>query len=316
MKDNSAAILNKNRFGISQFTLRNMRINVLRRGLLLAAAISAGLFSGFLVVSLLLPKQDLQKQLIIGDDLVINNPRFIGNSASGGKIVVVAEKAMRSLSGNAAVVSLVKPHVTSESGADLVAETGNWNQETQELEMKQNVVYKNTNGDHATSNLAYWMIDDPRTHDIMAKPPKDAPKKIVGQPLLWLLGNVHLFRQSGENLNSNLAIWNDNSQVLITQGNVVLTSDENRVTAPNIRFDRPAGQALATGGVTVTTKTMTAHSQTLNFDNGRKTANGAGGVTIISGGNSANAQTYEYNLDTKRVILKGGVSGLMTKGKQ
>ena len=302
-----------NVFSLSQFTLRTMRVNLLRRGLLLAAAISAGLFGGFLGVSLLLPKQDLQKQLIVGNDLVISNPRFIGHSESGGKITIVAEKALRSINGNAAVVSLVNPHVTSASGADLVAKTGNWNQETQELELIDNVVYKNTNGDNSTSDKAYWMADDPRTHDVKAPAPKNAMKKPMGQPLIWLMGNVRLFRESGENLTSTLAIWNDKTQILDTQGSVVLTSEENRVTANSIKFDRLGGHAYAAGGVTVTSKNVTAHSETLDYDNKTKTMYGFGNIVITSGGNSASAKSYEYNLDTKRVVLKGQVNGLMVK---
>jgi hypothetical protein len=315
MKVNATATLNKKAFPISQFTLRNMRINVLRRMLLLAAAISAGLFAGFFGVSLLLPKQDLEKQLIVGNDLVITNPRFIGHSSSGGKITIVAEKALRSINGNDAVVSLVNPHVTSGSGADLVAVNGIWNQATQELELSKNVVYKNSNGDNATSDFAYWMANDPRIHDLKAPVPKNAAKQEAGQPLTWLIGNVQLFRKSGEKLNSDLAIWNDKTGVLDAQGNVALTSGKNHITAKNIKFDRPSAHAYAKGGVTVTTEKVTAQSETLDFDNNTKTVYGFDNVIITSGGNSARAKSYEYNLDTKRVVLKGGVSGLMVKEK-
>ena len=285
----------------------------MRRILLIGAGIFGGLLIGFWAVSIMKPKQSLEKQLVEGNDLVIENPRFVGHSPSNGKITIVGTRAMRAIDKSSSTVTIENPDVSSDMGAELTATEGKWNQQTQELILSGNVVYKNKNGDNATSEKAYWSIRDPRTNDLAAPIDTKKPFNVTGQVLVWLVGNAKLSRKSGENLHSDVLIWNDKTQVANAEGNAIFTTDKNKVTAAKIRVERLAQKAFASGNVVISGEKFEAHSQEFEYDHKTKDAVGSGGVTVISEGSSAKAATYIYNTDTKRTILKGGVTSVIRR---
>jgi|APTNR8051073442_1049403.scaffolds.fasta_scaffold02192_8 hypothetical protein len=135
---------------------RDERIRRLRLALIGLAVLSLLFFVGFLIFTAFSNKSNPTRDVVKGNDLVIESPRFIGHSRAGGTVTIVAQQAKRALGNSGGVVSLEKPKMTTSSGAEVSADTGQWNQSTQELSLENQVVMIHKKGQRASAQRAFW----------------------------------------------------------------------------------------------------------------------------------------------------------------
>ncbi|MEK7660436.1 MAG: hypothetical protein AAB680_00160 [Pseudomonadota bacterium] len=136
--------------------LRDENVHRLRQGLIALAAISVILFVGFLIFTALSGNVNRSRDVVKGNDLVIENPRFIGHSRKGGTVTVTAVQAKRALGNVGGIVELSKPKMTTSSGAEVYGDSGKWNQATQELSLENQVVMIHKKGQRASAQHAFW----------------------------------------------------------------------------------------------------------------------------------------------------------------
>lgn len=262
-------------YGPAEIKARAVRVRTLRLSTIGIGFLSALVFIGFSIASLFINDSNSQKGLVSGDDLILSKPRFIGHSSSGGKITITAERAVRAIGSEGNVIELEKPHMVSEEGSDISSKTGVWDQNNQVLRLKDEVVMVYPTGDKVNSNSAYWGPDDPD-----AKPRTDLSLKeaaIASPTRLWLMGNVHFTRPSGETIDGQRAVW-----------------------------DSGAGRLSLFGNVIVSMKNGNATSQSISLDTNSRVVRGAGGVNISLPMGTGYAQSYEYYPDSRRLVLRGG----------
>lgn len=136
--------------------LRDENVTRLRKGLIALAAISVILFLGFLIFNAFSGTVNRTRDVVKGNDLVIENPRFIGHSRTGGTVTVTAALAKRALGNSTGIVELNKPKMTTSSGAEVSGDSGKWNQATQELSLENQVVMVHKKGQRASAQHAFW----------------------------------------------------------------------------------------------------------------------------------------------------------------
>ena len=107
---------------LAQARKRSGRVRYLRYAFVGAAAVSIGLFLGFVFRSAL--SQDARPQAVRDDDAVtMINPRFTGRDSAGQVFTITADSARRRRAENG-VVDLVNPIMRDGTGAELKAPTG------------------------------------------------------------------------------------------------------------------------------------------------------------------------------------------------
>lgn len=252
-------------FGPAEIKSRRTRIKVLRSIFLVLSSLSAALFFCSIIISAFSDKRNAAKDILNGDALVIASPRFIGHSSAGGKITITAQSATRTIGNAQGAIRLIAPHMTTEEGADVVAKNGTWNQSTQELRLTDDVIMTYPSGDKANAQSAYWGNNDPNI--TVQKPENSSIRETLSAApsKLWLQGQVHFVRPSGDTIDGQNAIW-----------------------------DSSMGRLSLSGGVVVKIKNGTANSQNLLFDTKASIAKGVGGVSIIMPMGNASAQSYDY----------------------
>lgn len=135
---------------------RHTRIEHLRKTMVALAIVSVVLFIGFLVFNAISSGRNHAKDVVKGDQLVLDNPRFIGHSQSGGTIIVTAQEATRNIGNIQSAINLIKPKMTTSSGAEISGDNGVWNSSTQELELSNNVIMRHKKGHNASAQKAFW----------------------------------------------------------------------------------------------------------------------------------------------------------------
>ncbi|MEN9874169.1 MAG: hypothetical protein RL186_1066, partial [Pseudomonadota bacterium] len=88
---------------------RTVRVKATRLALLVGAAASIAALAGTVGLRLLQPTTKFNQAVIQGESLVLDSPRFIGQTKSGDKVIVTAQKATRILSDDNAPVKLEQP---------------------------------------------------------------------------------------------------------------------------------------------------------------------------------------------------------------
>lgn len=285
IKNEFQGMTHKKNYGLEEIRIRMVRIKFLRASMFGVGLLSALSFLGFSILSSVSDMSSGQKELIAGDALVISKPRFIGHSSSGGKITITAEKATRAIGSEGGVVELETPHMVSEDGANVSAKTGMWDQNQQILRLKEEVVMVYTTGDKVHSQSAYWGQGNP--NDPPPKGNQDISLKEAAQASptrLWLAGNVHFIRPSGETIDGKSAIW-----------------------------DSKIGRLSLTGDVVVNMKNGIATSQLLALETNSRVVKGSGGISISLPMGIGTAQSYEFYPDSNRLILRGGARVVFNK---
>lgn len=261
--------------------LRQIRIKFLRTLFIIGISISFVGFIGAFAYGIITSKLNAQKQLVKGDKLIIDKPTFIGHSIKGGQITVTADDATRPIGDESGVIALKKPVLKSQTGINITADTGKWNQAAQELILNDNVKMNYSNGDLAIAQSAYYGQKN-RTN---------LNGETISDAIIALQGNIEITRKTGEILQSNAALWNDALGILKLGEAATLPTNLN-----NNRLEDFAKITLSNG---------IAGAKSLEINANNEVFYGSGGVNINFGKISATAETYEFHSKTKRIILRG-----------
>lgn len=259
--------------------IRALRIRGIRSLLTFIIAITSVVFLFSFIVSAFKPKNNLQQELVKGDSLVFDKPTFIGHSASGGRIIVTATEATRSLQSDQGEVVLKNPVVTTQTGSKLTAKSGAWNQLKQKLLLHDSVSLRDKNGNVATADYAYWGILE-NSQNVNSS----ATEK------LYFSGNVAFVQASGANIRAASSVWDeDTSKLLFYSKPISQISNQNSI--------EKQVEGNITGG--------NFRAGVLEIDAKNKIAYGSQNVALVTPSISASANTFEFHFDSKHLILRG-----------
>jgi hypothetical protein len=284
----SATLTVRKRMTPQDARLRTLRVKTTRI-LLVFGAISCVLalvgsviFRSLQVAAL--PSTDL----VEGENLVIETPRFVGRTKDGSKVVVTAQKASRSMAQDNGAVQLVKPVLETAEGSRATADNGVWTQTTQNLELSGNVVLNRQGGDVATAQSAQWT---------------SVPA------VLTMQGGVELRRQNGDQSNSERAVWSSDTAELSVEGGVAISRlNGDQASAAKATWSSDTGQLTMVGGVGLARKSgeRASGGQAIwRTDLGVLELSQSVGVTLPSG-ESASAQVVRFSEGSGDVSLLGG----------
>ncbi len=259
--------------------LRKLRIRGLRSVLTFVIAVTTLMFLFSYVLSAFKPKRNLQQELVKGDSLVFDKPSFTGHTASGGRIIVTASEATRTLQSDQGDIVLKNPVVTTQTGSKLTANSGTWNQIKQKLMLREAVKMRDNNGNTAIADYAFWGVLENASQG-------QAPT----EEQLYLTGNVSFIQPSGEAINAASAIWNETSAKLN-----FISEPIAQIAGPNAKSARVNGKIA--GG--------TIGAGTLLIDTQAKIAYGKDSISINSQAINAWADSFEFHFDSKHLILRG-----------
>ena len=129
---------------LAQARRRSERVRYLRYAFVGAAAMSIGLFFGYVFRSAL--TQDARPPALRDNDTVtMINPRFTGRDSSGQVFTITADAAQRRRAQDG-VVDLVNPVMRNGTGAELKAPTGLYDREKGVLELYEDVNIRDSAG--------------------------------------------------------------------------------------------------------------------------------------------------------------------------
>jgi hypothetical protein len=339
-----------------RLTTQDVRLRTLRvkttRILLLAGAITCvlGLVGSVLLKGIQVSSLPSEK-LVEGENLVIDTPRFVGRAKDGGKIVVTAQKATRSMSQDDGAVQLVKPVLETADGSKATADTGVWTQATEGLLLSGNVVLNRVGGDVASAQTAQWTSQpavltmqggvtlrrqsgDQATADTAVWASEASELSVIGNVNLsrptgdqatgdravWasdtgqlsIIGNVNLARKSGERASGGRAIWRTDVGALeLDQSVGIALPTGESATAQNARFSEGSGDLLLSGSAVMRFNTGAASSARAFYQGSTGRLTGDGGIQITSTLGNGSADRYVYETRTKRLNLSGNARAVL-----
>ena len=154
----------KRQLTLAQARRRSERVRYLRYGLVGAAAVSIGLFLGFVFRSAL--SQDARPPAVRDDDAVtMINPRFTGRDSEGQVFTITADAAQRRRSANG-VVDLVNPVMRDANGAELKAPTGFYDRDKGVLELYEDVNIRDSAGYAFSTKGARLILGEDRVEGL------------------------------------------------------------------------------------------------------------------------------------------------------
>ncbi len=149
---------------LAQARRRSERVVYLRYAFVGAAAISIGLFLGFVFRSAL--STDARPPAVRDDDAVtMINPRFTGRDSAGQVFTITADSAQRRRAENG-VVDLVNPIMRDGTGAELKAPTGYYDREKGVLELYEAVNITDSGGYSFISRGARMVLGEQRVEGL------------------------------------------------------------------------------------------------------------------------------------------------------
>ena len=154
----------KRQLTLAQARRRSERVRYLRYGLVGAAAVSIGLFLGFVFRSAV--SQDARPPAVRDDEAVtMINPRFTGRDSEGQVFTITADAAQRRRSENG-VVDLVNPVMRDANGAELKAPTGFYDREKGVLELYEDVNIRDSAGYAFSTKGARLILGEDRVEGL------------------------------------------------------------------------------------------------------------------------------------------------------
>jgi lipopolysaccharide export system protein LptC len=149
---------------LAQARQRSERVRTLRHVLVGAAAVSIGLFLGFVIRSAL--SQDARPPVVKDEEAVtMINPRFTGRDSEGQVFTITADAAQRRRTANG-VVDLVNPIMRDSKGAELRAPTGFYDREKGILELYEAVNITDSGGYSFVSEGARLVLGEDRVQGL------------------------------------------------------------------------------------------------------------------------------------------------------
>lgn len=149
---------------LAQARRRSERVRYLRYALVGAAAVSVGLFLGYVIRSAL--SQDARPPAVRDDEAVtMINPRFTGRDADGQVFTITADAAQRRRAEDG-VVDLVNPVMRDANGAELKAPTGFYDREKGVLELYEDVNIRDSAGYTFSTKGARLILGEDRVEGL------------------------------------------------------------------------------------------------------------------------------------------------------
>lgn len=149
---------------LAQARRRSERVRYLRYALVGAAAVSVGLFLGYVIRSAL--SQDARPPAVRDDEAVtMINPRFTGRDADGQVFTITADAAQRRRA-EVGVVDLVNPVMRDANGAELKAPTGFYDREKGVLELYEDVNIRDSAGYTFSTKGARLILGEDRVEGL------------------------------------------------------------------------------------------------------------------------------------------------------
>jgi lipopolysaccharide export system protein LptC len=149
---------------LAQARRRSERVRYLRYALVGAAAVSVGLFLGYVIRSAL--SQDARPPAVRDDEAVtMINPRFTGRDADGQVFTITADAAQRRRA-EVGVVDLVNPVMRDANGAELKAPTGFYDREKGVLELYEDVNIRDSAGYAFSTKGARLILGEDRVEGL------------------------------------------------------------------------------------------------------------------------------------------------------
>lgn len=301
--------------------LRTLRVKT-TRFVFVGGAIAAVLaLVGNVAVRMVLTATSPATNVVQGENLVIEKPRFVGRDKDGGKIIVTADTATRSMASQNGAVALVKPLLETSDGSKATANTGLWSQAEQNLSLEGDVVLTRQGGDRATSTRAVWTsipaqlkmnggVSLTRAGGDQATADAAIWSKETAQ--LLVTGNVALSRAGGARATSGTAIWRSDIGALDLTGgtNIVLPTGES-ASAVTARLDDRRGDVRLDGQAIVRFNAGQASSARAFYQGLTGTLSGEGGIQISSSLGTGSAERYVYETRSKRLKLSGNAQATL-----
>jgi lipopolysaccharide export system protein LptC len=149
---------------LAQARRRSERVRYLRYAFVGAAAVSIGLFLGFVFRSALTQEAGLPT---VRDEEAVTmiNPRFTGRDSSGQVFTITADAAQRRRA-EGGVVDLVNPVMRDANGAELKAPTGYYDRDKGVLELYEAVNIKDSAGYSFISRGARLILGEDRVEGL------------------------------------------------------------------------------------------------------------------------------------------------------
>ncbi len=325
--------------------LRSFRVKAIRV-VFIAAALAAILgLVGSVLVRLIQTANVPSAPVIDGENLVIEKPRFVGNTKDGSKIIVTADKATRPVASQNGLVQLEKPVLETSDGSKATALNGLWSQTEQTLSLTGDVVLTRSGGDKATSARAVWTSVPAQLtmNDGVTLTLQNGDQATSGRAVwtsvpsqLSLNDAVSLTRQNGDQATGDSAIWTTEPAQLMVTGNVALSrSGGARATSGAASWRSDIGSLDLTGGANIALPTgesasaVTARlddrrgdirldgqaivrfsagqasSARAYYQNSNGLLSGDGGIQITSNLGTGSADRYVYETRSKRLTMSG-----------
>jgi lipopolysaccharide export system protein LptC len=149
---------------LAQARRRSERVRYLRYAFVGAAAVSIGLFIGFVFRSALTQEAGLPT---VRDEEAVTmiNPRFTGRDSTGQVFTITADAAQRRRA-EGGVVDLVNPVMRDANGAELKAPTGYYDRDKGVLELYEAVNIKDSAGYSFISRGARLILGEDRVEGL------------------------------------------------------------------------------------------------------------------------------------------------------
>jgi hypothetical protein len=279
------------------------------------AAASIAALAGTVGLRLLQPTTKFNQAVIQGESLVLDSPRFIGQTKSGDKVIVTAQKATRILSDDNAPVKLEQPVLETGDGSKARGKTGTWSQTTQTMTLAGGVVLLHRSGDEATATSAIYAAGPGQlTLSDQVVLTQATGDTVTGNRAIWskspevltVEGAVTITRKGGQTARATRAVWQAALGLLELSGGVELQLQSGeRATAQTAQLDEKSGDLTLEGDVVVQFKSGQARSARARFTRQTGVLVGDGGVQFNSDMGSGNADSYVYETRTKRLNMRG-----------
>lgn len=149
---------------LAQARQRSQRVQILRLFFTSCAAISIGLFLGFIIRSAI-AKESAPVQVTEDETVTMLNPRFSGRDSAGQSFQITAEAARRRRS-TGSTVDLISPILRDEGGSEVRAPTGMYNRDEGILELYEDVRITDASGFTFLTSGARVFVDEGRVEGL------------------------------------------------------------------------------------------------------------------------------------------------------
>lgn len=199
---------------LSQARARTQAVRYMRFALVAAAIITLGIFLGFIARNAY-DRSRGSNSLTSEETVAMLSPRFTGRDDNGDLYIITAERAERRRS-NEDLVDLVNARLVDAFGSEVTAPRGRFNQETEVLDLFEDVLLVDTEGYVFNSTHAQVLT---RTGLVIGVEPLDGTGP---------LGDVRADSYQFDNSTGNVTFTGRVETILFTEDDVEAVSDARR----------------------------------------------------------------------------------------